>query len=358
MNSVTRNALRTNVPPANTASTQATTQTEPSAPLLSVDERRRQALSGTSFLNAAKELTAERKEQARQIQSQIDQLPQGILTNRQDIAQFRELTKALAAVNPVLAGGQTYEDQVLKITRTDFAQTEVEGLRPSGDVFQVLADAKTRANISQFTTPDGRTVNAVEIGKVDARLTGAQLEITGLYGFGAVTPPLSTREQLTLTKAIAKALDVVGRIEKAAEEFPQVGPRPAAEVNAFVNALEDKDAAAFETFLAKTGISDEEKQDIRALEAGITDAERAVLKRVGEVFDLNTPLGPVAGTIAGRGVGFQQFLSKEGNEPGNKVVFQSGSSFSIEGLPVGNSVQEPGQRGYRYTFEAERLALD
>jgi hypothetical protein len=338
--------------PGFTTPTSAPVATPTPTPLA---ERRR--LGTSPFSNAAKEVLAARAEKAKDVRAQIGRLPSGILSAPADVAKFRALTKELAGLQPVVAGGQRYDDQVFRITRTDFAQTEVKGLAPAGDVIQVLADGNTRANFSTFKTPDGRALNAVEIGRVSPNASGARIDITGLYGFEAVSPPLTPRESLDLTRGIKKALDLADGLRQAKGLPPQAGARSPQEVNQFMGVLASNDRQALSALLPPN-VSPEKRADLESLASRFTDAERAVLKRVGRVIDLSTLVGPVAGTIPGVGVGFQQFLSNQGNQPGDRVVFQSGSLFSLEGLPVGTSAQKPGDRGYQYTFEAERLKLD
>jgi hypothetical protein len=309
------------------------------------------------FLKWGGDLAKEREQKAAELRRRLDKLPTGILTG-EAVKEFRLLTQELKRQAPVV-GLQKFEDQVLKIIRTDFEQAEVPGLAPSGDVFQVLADGDTRANFSKFTRPDGAVVNAVEFGTLRPNASGSSIEIKGLYAFSAVEPPLSPRELMTLTKAMKKTLAVVGLIDEARGQGAQVGPRPPEAVNRFLTAIKNNRLGpkTLETmFTPGVRVENEKKKAILDLEEGLTKEERAVLKKVGQVFDLNTVLGPVAGPIPRVGEGFQQFLSIQGTEPGSKVVFESGSSFNLEGNPV-RDVTEQGERGYRYTFEAIRLGM-
>jgi hypothetical protein len=106
----------------------------------------------------------------------------------------------------------------------------------------------------------------------------------------------------------------------------------------------------------KQGLTDEEKADIESLENRLEPEEREILKRIGQVVDLNTESDPVTGGMDGVGVGFQRFLSIErdrfkGETVGSRVVFESGST-PPEGA---HQARWPGDRGYVYTFEAERV---
>jgi hypothetical protein len=310
-----------------------------------------------SFLNMAKEVTAGMREKSNQLFSQLDALPAGILSNPSDVERLRTIAAELRGANPVAAGDQAYTDQVFQVLRTDFAQTEVPGLAPAGDVFQVLAEGDTRANYSQFKRPDGAMINAVEISKVTPGLSGANLAITGLFAFEAVQPPLSPNELLSLTKGIRKTIDIADRLRSAKGDAPPVGARDVRVLNEFIDVIAAKDSVKFASFLP-SGITPEARDDIMSLEARITPDERKVLDRIGQALDLNTNLGPVNGGVATIGLGFQQFLSKQGNQPNDRVVFQSGSRFNLEGLPVDQKTAKPGDRGYTYTFEAKRLPLE
>ncbi len=341
---------------------QAPTQVTPGSGLASVIAARtggRRVDVPPEFREIARELRQERKADASTLRGRLqDEVPAGIVSDPADIARLRELTAALAEVDPALPADQRFGrgTQVLRVMQTDFAQTEVVGLRPAGNVIQVL-DGTTRANYSQFTQPDGTRLNAVEIGVLTPGTSGARVDVSGLYGFRAVEPELSPKELVTLTRATRKAIALITRRDAAADAGRATGPRPAERLNAFVAAISGRDREAFDRFLNLPGLDAAEKSALREGLGNFNQAERDVFRRIGRVIDLNTTLGPVAGAVPQVGVGFQQVLSSEGNRPGAQVVFQSGSTFNLEGTLVAGRGEKPGDPGYAYTFVAERVAI-
>jgi hypothetical protein len=302
-----------------------------------------------AFRDIAKQMGIAKSKEINTAKNLFTQLPAGIVTKPADVDTLKRGYENLAGLKPVLPGQQNAGDRVLKVLNTDFAQTEIAGLKPSGPVFQVLEGGNTRANFSQFTpTGGGPALNAVEFGKLDVGLNGSKITITGLYGFAAPKVALTPKDYLDITKGIKKSLAVADAITAAAKTGPQVGARDPKTVNSFVTALATQDTAALQQLIPATATA-AEKTNILALAASLTAAERAGLTKMGPLMDLNTVTGPVAGTVSNAGIGYQNI----GFDDGKNVAFQSGTAKDAYGQSYDTKNLKPGQPGYKYTFYAE-----
>jgi hypothetical protein len=277
-----------------------------------------QAGSIDSFRDMAKEITASRAAAVASAKTSLKSLPAGIVSADADVAKLKQAYETLSRSAPVLPGRQTTGDRVLKLTNTDFAQTEVPGLKPSGAVFQVLQGGDTRANFSQFQTPaGGNPITAVELGKVQ----GSKVTISGLYGF-ANAGQLSASEYLDATKALKKVQSELTKSDAASGRAVS-GARNPNDLNATISAL------------------------IQPSSTVLTDAEKKVMSKLGRAVDLNTVTGPVGKE------GYQTVGFDEGSKPGSVVAFQSGTAKDLYGAPYQTAGLKPGQPGYKYTFVAE-----
>jgi hypothetical protein len=303
-----------------------------------------------SFREAAKDIAARRSQAVTATKAAIGALPAGIVSNPSDVASLKASYQKLTQLKPMLPGQQNQGDRVLKVLNTDFAQTEIAGLKPSGQVYQVLEGGNTRANFSQFTpTGGGPALSAVEFGKLETGLNGSKVTITGLYGFATPATPMTAKDYLNTTKGIKKSLAVADAVSTAAKSGPQVGPRSPQTVNAFVTALATQDMAALQK-LIPANVTASQKADIVKLASSLNADERAALTRMGPIMDLNTNLGPVSnGTIENVGVGYQNI----GFDDGKHVGFESGTAKDAYGNAFDTKNLKPGQPGYKYTFFAE-----
>jgi hypothetical protein len=251
----------------------------------------------------------------------------GIVTGENDVKRFRELSEELESLSPAKIENPWKKDRVLLVTQTDYAQTEVDGLVPAGDVFQVItADPKdpagtggVRANFSRFTVagkPENG-LNAVEISRltpVAGKPNTANLQMTDLLAWKSETKP-NPRELLDLTKGLAKLGDLVRQADAANLTIPR-GKGPDNAFNQLLPALTSGplgDDTQLRAQLAKIGVPASKIDELVTLARGITQVERLELRKLGTVIDVNNPeLGPVRDPLGGD-QGEQTFKSQVGD---------------------------------------------
>jgi hypothetical protein len=312
------------------------------------------------FRNAAGELRAASEAEAKATVKEIGTLPKGILTQPGDVQQLRTLTDKLARLRPALPNDPTFSKPgIIKITNTDFKQTEVPGLRPSGNVTMITAPGTANGTaLGKFSMFEmkGKPLNAVEISEMKHGLShNAGLTISGVYGFDGKVQ-LSEKEQFHLTRGIVNLQELVARTDLATGKVkndPRAGlvrkGPPSLDFNTLPALLADK--SKLSDVLSRAGVKDKkELASLLELAGRVTPAQLGALNKAGRLIDFNTPLGPVGK------VGYQTLLSStRDTEQGGTVVFRTGTSPEDVLTKVSNP--EAGRPGYAYTFVGERTAF-